>query len=342
MEDHTDLVFLGSLAEAAGITAVRRDQRTGDLRSLGLVAETPAPSFLARHPSLPVLYAVNSLPEGRLSAWEVGSEGQLRPLASVSTGGANPCHVATAGEYVVSANYGGGSVAVHRLDGAGVPGERTDLAAHTGSGPHPDRQREPHPHMVGDDPAGTRVSAVDLGADAVFHYRLDGGQLLPDDVTHTRPGTGPRHFARHNGLCYLVGELDGTITCYEVDSGWRERDQLPICSDGASGYASEVAVSTSGRHVYTASRGPDRIAVFAETGRLQPVAEVPCGGHWPRHIALIGDHLYVANERSDTVVTFRVDPATGVPAPSGNAIEATSPSCVLPYTLRSDGTPQGH
>ncbi|MGH3682206.1 MAG: lactonase family protein, partial [Natronosporangium sp.] len=113
---------------------------------------------------------------------------------------------------------------------------------------------------------------------------------------------------------------------------WRERDRLPVCADGAAGLPSEVAVSPDRRFVYAAVRGPDRIAVFAEQGgRLRPVAEVPCGGHWPRHFALVEAHLYVANERSGSVVTFRVDSGTGVPAPTGNVLDLPSPSCVLRF-----------
>jgi hypothetical protein len=39
--------------------------------------------------------------------------------------------------------------------------------------------------------------------------------------------------------------------------------------------------------------------------------------------------LYVANERSHTVVTFEV-PRTGVPVATGAVLEVPSPTCIAP------------
>ena len=79
-----------------------------------------------------------------------------------------------------------------------------------------------------------------------------------------------------------------------------------------------------------ANRGPDTVSVFAwepEGGTL--VAEVATGGEWPRHVALLGDHLYVANERSHNVTVFRVDPDTGLPQVQGEPVGEGSPTCML-------------
>ena len=77
-------------------------------------------------------------------------------------------------------------------------------------------------------------------------------------------------------------------------------------------------MSRDGRFVYVANRGPDTVSVFAWNGESATlIAEVPTGGEWPRHLALIDDHLYVANERSHTVTVFRVDPDTGIPRAAG-------------------------
>ena len=58
------------------------------------------------------------------------------------------------------------------------------------------------------------------------------------------------------------------------------------------------------------------------------VTEV-AAGVWPRHIALDGDQLYVANERSHTVMVMQIDPETGIPA-LVQTIEVPSPTVVLP------------
>jgi 6-phosphogluconolactonase (cycloisomerase 2 family) len=46
---------------------------------------------------------------------------------------------------------------------------------------------------------------------------------------------------------------------------------------------------------------------------------------------LVEPYLYVANERSDTVAVFRVDPVTGMPAPTGDMLATPTPTCLVPY-----------
>jgi 6-phosphogluconolactonase len=41
-----------------------------------------------------------------------------------------------------------------------------------------------------------------------------------------------------------------------------------------------------------------------------------------------GQYLLVANQRSDTIVTFRLDEQSGMPVPTGHAVEAPTPVCI--------------
>ncbi|MDG4769493.1 lactonase family protein [Solwaraspora sp. WMMD792] len=327
-----------------GVMVARRDPATGRLSEPTLAAECASPSFLARHPRRPVLYAVNEVDEGTVSAWSVNGD-RLRPLGSQSTGGSSPCHLAfvATGGHLVSANYVSGSVAVHPVDDDGALLPRTDLQTHSGTGPRPDRQEGPHAHMVSPDPDDAGLYVVDLGTDAVHRYLLDlatGTLTEPDPAMAATPGSGPRHLARHpdGRWAYLVGELDASVTAYEIDGagGLTERERVPASesSAGAAGGAqpAEIAVGPGGRFLYVANRGPDTVAVFSLAAPDQPryVTEVPSGGHWPRHFAIVGDHLYVANERSDSVGVFVIDPSDGVPAPVGDPVPAPTPTCVLP------------
>ncbi|TDC27920.1 lactonase family protein, partial [Micromonospora sp. 15K316] len=292
------------------------------------------------HPTRPVLYAVNELAQGEVSAWQVGPAGELTALGSRATGGAEPCHLAVlaGGSHLVAANYGGGSVAVLPLDSAGVPGERSDLVVHEGHGPDPQRQERAHAHMVSPDPAGGPLLAVDLGTDSVYRYDLDPatGRLTPRAPrVRTAAGAGPRHLARHpdGRRVHLVGELDATVTTYEstVDGSLRQLSRVD--ASGRSGHVqpSEVAVRPDGRFLYVANRGVGTVAVFdLRAERPELVGEVETGGEWPRHFALIGEHLYVADERAHMIRTFRVDASTGVPEPVGEPLSVPSPTCVLP------------
>ena len=341
-----DVIHIGGYTAGAGgagegITAARRDPDTGALSFLGLVATVDAPSFLAHHPRLPVLYAVNEVADGAVSGWAVEPDGGLRPLGSRSTGGAHPCHLAVLPDasHLLVANYGSGSVAVHPLDGDGAVGERVDLVEHREHGPDPERQERAHAHMVSVDPDGRHVRAVDLGADAIYRYLLDDGRLRPAEPTlRTRPATGPRHLARGpGGWLYVAGELDATVTAYRPDPDSGQPVEARVASTEHEGqtFPSEIAVDAAGRYVYVANRGPDTLAIFSLTDGLpQYTTEVATGGRWPRHFALWDDFLYVANERSHAVLTFQITPSSGVPVATGAVLEVPSPTCVLPPILR--------
>jgi 6-phosphogluconolactonase (cycloisomerase 2 family) len=124
------------------------------------------------------------------------------------------------------------------------------------------------------------------------------------------------------------------VTAYQVDSATgeaSERARVPASADGGPAQPSEIAVDGTGRFLYVANRGPDTIAVFTLDDKLpRHVAEVNCGGRWPRHFVLHEGLLYVANERSHSVATFEISPSTGVPAPIGAILEVPSPTCVAP------------
>ena len=343
MGANDEYVFLGcytgeSGGEGEGIALLRRDPAAGDLTRLGVVARTPSPSFLAQHPRLPVLYAVNELEAGTVSAFAVAEDASLTPLAVQSTGGAAPCHLAVSADarHLLVANYTSGSVSVHPLDADGVPGERSDLLHLDGRGPVEDRQQGPHAHMVAPDPNGPDVLIADLGSDRVWRARLDavsGRLILVGAAVVAAPGAGPRHLRYAiDGALLLVGELAGDLTWYRPDTsdGGLRLAGGATSSAGGPNYPSELTTGRDGRFVYVANRGPDTISVFAwEPEGATLIAEVVSGGQWPRHLALLGDHLYVANERSQNVTVFRVDRETGIPQAQGEPVGEGSPTCVL-------------
>ncbi|WP_067496896.1 lactonase family protein [Actinoplanes sp. TFC3] len=334
-----ELVFLGCYTDVSGgtgegISLARRDPASGALTGLAVVARTPSPSFLAQHPTRPVLYAVNELDEGTVSAFGVADDGSLTPLAVQPTGGKDPCHVAVAsdGSHLLVANYSSGSVAVFPLDADGVPGPRCDLLELAGSGPVADRQQGPHAHMVNPDPNGPDVLVCDLGSDRVWRTRLDpvsGRLALVGAAITAEPGTGPRHLLRSaGGALLLVGELTGELS-------WHRPGEQPgkvVTSEGRPNQPSEITAGRDGRFVYVGNRGPNTVSVFAWDGeRGTLVAEVSTGGDWPRHLALAGDHLYVANERSHNVTIFRINPDSGIPAAIAGSVGLGSPTCIARF-----------
>jgi 6-phosphogluconolactonase len=318
VSEHGELVFVGCYTgetggEGEGIALLRRDPVTGVLTRLGVAARTPSPSFLAQHPALAVLYAVNELDTGTVSAFSVAGDGSLTELAVQETGGRQPCHLAVTpdGRFLLAANYSSGSVSVHPLDPDGAVGERTDLLDLDGHGPVPDRQEGAHAHMVVPGPHGPDVLITDLGSDRIWRTRLDqvaGRLAAPAPAVVAAPW-------------YTPGGPDVT---------WQLGGTAPASTTSGENYPSELTAGADGRFVYMANRGPDTVSAYSWDGaKAELIAEVPTGGAWPRHLALLGDHLYVANERSHSVTTFRVDRDTGIPGIQGEPTSEPSPTCVL-------------
>lgn len=328
------LVFVGSSALGNRICAFTTDP-TGLVPAGDPVPET-APSFLVRHPRLAVLYAACSVDDGAVTAYAVDLDGGLRPLSRAPSGGMEPVHLAVSadGRHLLCANWGGdGCVAVLPVGPDGALGQLTDVV-------RPDHSGQTHPHHVS--VAGDEVTVVYFSLGRLCGYRLTGtGQLRPTWTAETAdPLAGPRHLVRHPaGPRYVSDELASTVSVFLADPAtgalrWhrsrRATTRAPI-SIGRN-HPSEVAVSADGRFVYLGNRGPDTVAVFAVEGDdLRLLGEAPTGGLFPRHLALAGDRLYVANEWSHDVTVLRVDAASGRLAPGGAAGRVTSPTCVLPW-----------
>ena len=310
--------YSGAKGAGAGIPVLDGDQ---------VVATIPAdsPSWLARHPFLPVLYAVAETDEGRVHAWRLEDDAPAQPLGTAETGGSEPAHLTVdpSGQFLITANYSGGSISVHRLGADGSIGPRTDLVRHEVHGGHP-RQDAAHPHMVR--AVADAVLVTDLGGDAIYRYRLSqDGTLTPAGAIPTPRGSGPRHLLPAGNRYYVTAELSGQVLVYDADG--QLAGTLPASTATGPNQPSELV--SDGRYLYVANRGPNTIAVFSLAGDLpEYITEVPAGD-WPRHIALDGTTLYVANERSHEVMRMQIDPATGIPALAGT-IEVPSPTLVLP------------
>lgn len=298
-------------------TAEMNGKGTGLVVPGGVTAPARSPAYLIKDDRF--LYAVNETDDGSVSSYALDT---LELVSTTSTGGVWPCHLALhPSGYVVVANYGSGSVSVHPVS-EGVLGAYTDLVLHEGSGPDPERQEGPHAHQVVVHPDGT-LTVVDLGIDRLLHYSLADGRLTRTGETPVPPGTGPRHFVVHpSGRWFVVGELSSTVVALH-EGVVVEQESTTSSSD----HSQPSAITLDGDLLYVANRGVDTIAVFELTPALRRIAEVPCGGVWPRDLVVADGHLYVANQHSDAVVTFT---AGRLPSPTGEVFRTGSPACILP------------
>jgi len=309
--------YTGDKGSGTGITVIGDD---------GAISTVPAdsPSWIARHPRLPVLYAVAEIDNGRVHAWSLDNGVPAAELGSSETGGAEPAHLSvdSSGKFLITANYSGGNISVHSLNDDGSIGPRTELIQHSRHGEHP-RQTQAHPHMVRAVDGGVLV--VDLGGDAIYRYHLgDDGTLDLEGIISAPAGSGPRHVLPVAGRYYVTAELSAEVLVY--DGNGHFAGAVPASNSAGHNQPSELV--SNGRYLYVANRGPNTVTVFALDSELpRYITEVPVGD-WPRHIGLDGDELYVANERSHQVMVLRIDPATGIPA-AERSIDVPSPTVVL-------------
>ena len=122
-------IYIGTYTSGTseGIYVADFDSSSGAIGNLRVAVKTENPSFLAKHPTLPVIYAVGEMVKepdgdgGTVSAFRMEESGGLAPINRASSVGAGPCHVAVApsGKHVAVANYGGGSVALVQIDEKG-------------------------------------------------------------------------------------------------------------------------------------------------------------------------------------------------------------------------------
>jgi 6-phosphogluconolactonase len=354
------LLYVGTYTErtpdgsgSKGIYSARFDTVSGRIGAIALAAEVENPSWVTVSRDRRFLYAVSEVgvrdargvPSGLVAAYAIGANDKLTELNRVSSGGADPCHLAITrdGRGVAVANYTGGSTVSFGVGSDGRLGAASP-DQHTGKGPNAERQEAAHAHSVNFVSDERLLLSCDLGNDRVYVYRHDArtGAIAPHRPAFVglEPGSGPRHLALHpsSRYVYVLTELSSTLNVFawNATAGTLVQRQsvstVPLGTPSTNSTA-EVVVHPSGRFVYASNRGHDSIAAFsvdARNGRLTRIGHTPTGGSTPRNFALdpSGRWLLAANQRSDNIVTFAVDPQTGALKPNGASVKVARPVCI--------------
>ena len=346
------LVYIGTYTEktaSKGIYAFRFDDATGALTPVGLVAETPSPSFLTASANGRYVYAVNELQtfggesSGSVTAFSVDrATAKLTELNVQATRGAAPCHLVLdkTGRFLAVANYSGGN---YSLFPVGADGRLQAPAAVVAGQPADGATAKALGHMVGFDPDNKYLVTADKGLNQMLVFRFDAktGQLTPNNTPPVMlpPGSGPRHYAFHPSGRWLftISEQGATITTFAWDAktgGLTAKSSVPTRpADVKSGSTAEIHVHKTGRFVYGSNRGHDSIAVFSvgNDGALTLVEYEPTRGQTPRNFSLdpSGRWLIAGNQRSDTLAVFSIDQKTGALTPAGELTSAPSPVSIL-------------
>jgi 6-phosphogluconolactonase len=346
------IMYVGTYTKglADGIFVYSFDDRTGKLVDLKIPVVSNNPSFLTISPDKKYLYSVGEVDNldekhsGGVSAFRIEKTGHLSLLNRVLTFGANPCHVAISpdGKKIVTSNYSGGNLFLFNVLPDGSLSENVQTVQHSGSGPFPGRQTEPHAHSARFDPSGKLLYAADLGIDQLKIYQVGTGSkpLSPNAQPFVKlaPGSGPRHFdfSPDGQFIYVINELSSTISVLMKYGGvWKEIQTIKTLPKDFSGesWCADIHVSADGRFVYGSNRGHNSIAVFKRdqmSGRLEMIQTIPVEGNWPRNFTLdpTGSFLIVANQRSNDITVFKVDEISGKLRYTGIKVQNESPVCL--------------
>jgi 6-phosphogluconolactonase (cycloisomerase 2 family) len=344
--------------DAEGIGHLAADGGPSTLTYRGVAAPVASPSWLARHPSLDVVYAALE-GAGAVQAFARSGEASLRPLGPPLAAGEAVCHVAVSpdGRMLVASCYGDGRVIRYGIgdDGNLVPAApdkaaalraalfgiehedaETDAAAASDPYPTPagEEPRVSHAHEAVFLPDG-RIATTDLGFDLVRIWRRDLN--LDHEVVLPR-GTGPRHMVLHpSGHLHVVTEYSCEVFTLASarDGRWglaSATTASPIAQVG-SDFPAELALSRDGETLYTALRGSNTISALRVKGSgeaLEPFALAESGVDWPRHHLVHEGVLLVAGQRSGTVSAIDLDERSGAPRDVRHTTSAPAPTVILP------------
>ncbi|MBG6238791.1 6-phosphogluconolactonase (cycloisomerase 2 family) [Mycetocola sp. CAN_C7] len=365
------LFWLGSYTDeaggsGAGLSALRQEDR-GTLHPLSSSA-LPSPSFVAIHPTLPVVYAALE-PSGTVEALARRGEYGLVPLGRPIEAGEAVCQLTVTpdGAALLASCYGDGRIVVFPLAANGSFTADGIIAAASNDpygNPLAAQAAADEPVDFGDDPFADlairkavsdaavdrpsrahaslvlpegRIATTDLGHDTVRIWSRNVARLSLSQEIVLPFGVGPRHLVAHpSGHVHVVTEYSNEVfTLSRADDGrWRVVASVLATADSIEDgdNASEITLAASREQIHVSIRGTNRVATLTISGDgsvLRPIADVDSGGDWPRHHAESGGLLHVANEKSGQVSSFRLD-ARGVPAKRIGSVETGSPTCLVP------------
>jgi len=348
-----------------GIHLFQVDRGTGAMTPAGIFEMGTSPGCLAVNTAGTHLYSANETDhvgenkEGTVSAFAINrANAKLDLLNTVRSGGAGPTNVSIhpSRQFLLVANYFGGSVSVLPILPDGRLGEATDVKNDAGTiGPTTAVNAPPgsfafsghdrtHAHMIQADPVGRFVLHADLGLDQIFVWKFDvqKGLLTPNDppTVSLPPGDGPRHFHFHpNGKWfYSIQEEGSTLVLFDYDATTgrlASRQTISTLPPGfvGSNFCSEILVSADGKFVYAGNRLHDSIGIFSvgPTGELTHLGDEWTRGNYPRSFNFdpTGQFLYCCNQRADNIAVFRIDGKNGGLNFTGHYAAVGNPSIIV-------------
>jgi len=267
-------------------------------------------------------------------------QGKLSLMNTQLTQGGAPCYINLSPneDFVITANYMGGSISVLPTETSGRLDENVSMFAFEGEGVLKERQSQPHLHCVEFTPDGKFLLANDLGTDKIHVFPLTPQGKLDEMGTfdvELEAGSGPRHlcFSKDGRFAYLINELSGKVTALSYNGETLTPIQYIEADTVNAQGSADIHLSPDGKFLYASNRlKADGIAIFSvnqETGMLTKAGYQLTGIH-PRNFIITPDgrFLLVACRDSNLVQIFSRDEKTGLLVDTGKTIETSKPVCL--------------
>ncbi|MFJ3469928.1 lactonase family protein [Pseudomonas sp. NPDC090201] len=356
MTDYDVLVGAYTAGKSEGIYRYGFNTQTGQLDATPRqVIKSENPSWLTLSKDQRHLFAVNENGPGQTDVVGKVSSFAIDPkthavsfINQIDSKGEEPTHsnLSKDGRFLFVANYAvhpdpGGSLAVVPVGKDGRLSPVVQTATHEASKVNPERQASSHVHAAVPTPDDKYLVAMDLGADKMFVFSYDHNQAQPLKPAKTPavdlpPGSGPRHllFSKDGKHAWLTMEMSAQVAVFDYRDGEFKRTQLVELAN-KEGQQNRAAgglhTSPDGKFLYVANRGEvNELLVFSinGNGQLKEIQRRSVEGKEPREFSFdpSGHFMLIANQKSNQIVTVRVDPKTGLLGETVQKIDFDSPS----------------
>lgn len=326
--------FIGTYTSPTGSEGIYQSTlnlRSGELTTPILAAKTPNPSYLAIHPSQPILYCANETASGGVTAFSIGSENKLTNPTEFKINGGGPCHLSLNpyGSQIATANYGTGDF--NLINSTGNP-----LWHHNNN---PSEQKNSHAHCIKFHPTLPFAFATDLGRNQILSWIIRDG--IPQNLqTHTLTSGSPRHFvfSKSGKTLYVNSEHSSTVTALRINSstGTLTEFQTLTTTDPlkkTNNTTAEILLHPTGNFLYISNRGQNSIATYKinDDETLSEPTLTPTDADTVRGLAIdpTGSYLLAAGQNNDIVISLKVNQSTGIPSLTNHKISVSKPVHML-------------
>ncbi|MFK5957527.1 MAG: lactonase family protein [Lutibacter sp.] len=306
-------------SDSEGIYYYDFNTKTGKLTHKKLAVKTKNPSFLAYATNRKFIYAVgevanfNTTNSGFVSAFSVTENGQLQFINTVSSNGANPCHIELNAENAAISNYTGGTISIHKVEKNGAIKPAHQIINHN----TPNNKSHAHSTQF----INNQLFVADLGRNFLANYIRNNDTYFLKENYSMPLKSGPRHFeiSKNGTYIYVINEYSSTVTVLKKEGEKYIKIQnintLDESFEGES-FGADIHLSNNESYLYGSNRGENSMVVFKRdttTGTLQKIQNINVKGHWPRNFTLSpnGQFLLVANQKSKNISVFKIAINTG-------------------------------